>query len=321
MGLIDDIMAQPELADNPPVLVDIGAAGRLNPRWRRMARYCIAVAFDPDSREMGYAAGVSGRYRRLHVIPKIVTDRSVAELDFYLTRRAQTSSSLPPTPESVGRFLFADYFDVLEKKTLAATTLSAVFDELQLPGVDWFKSDSQGLDWRLFASLGEARMKGTLVAEFEPGIVDGYEGEDMLVDVMRAMAPLGFLMTELHPRGPQRLGPHTADRYFTGVWRLLLEGLAPKCPGWAGATYINELAQPERFTRRSALLGWTFATVLGQHGLALELADRGREQFDDGVFSRMTRHSVSRLRRRFWRLAPWLARRLARRLLRPTQSG
>jgi len=330
MPLIDDILTSPELADRPPVLVDIGAAGRLNPRWRPFARYSIGIAFDPDPREMGYIESAQRGYRKLIVVPRIATERDSDELDFHLAREPQCSSTLAPDTASVERFLIADYFTTKETTRLPATTLDRVLTELKLPGagarpgatagtaVDWFKTDSQGTDLRLFESLGADRMARTRVAEFEPGIIDCYRGEDLLADVMKAMAGRGFVMTGLRPRGPRRLRPSVADRHFTGRWRRLLEGLLPAIPGWASVVYVNELAEDGMPDRRTFLLAWVFATVLGQHGLALEFADRGRQLFDDGLFDRMIRHTKGRIRRRVLAAAPWLGRQLARRLLKPS---
>ena len=50
-------------------------------------------------------------------------------------------------------------------------------------------------------------------------------------------------------------------------------------PGWAEITYVNSLSGSQLFEERDFFLSWTFATVLNQHGHALDVALRA----DDGL--------------------------------------
>jgi hypothetical protein len=52
LNVVDRILRLPELEAAPPVLVDVGAAQGTHPRWRRMARYAVCVAFEADEREL-----------------------------------------------------------------------------------------------------------------------------------------------------------------------------------------------------------------------------------------------------------------------------
>ena len=58
--------------------------------------------------------------------------------------------------------------------------------ELEIKSFDWFKTDSQGTDLRLFKSIGETLIPKIIVAEFEPGFINSYLGEDKNV--------LGFVL-------------------------------------------------------------------------------------------------------------------------------
>ena len=73
---------------------------------------------------------------------------------------------------------------------LPALDIPSVLAELGLERVDWLKGDSQGTDLRLFRSLGDLA-SSVLVAEFEPGIIDAYEGEDKFADVLNDLVPAG----------------------------------------------------------------------------------------------------------------------------------
>lgn len=59
-----------------------------------------------------------------------------------------------------------------------------VLKSINIDYIDWFKTDTQGTDLRIFASLGDELINKILVAEFEPGIIDAYKGEDKLYKIM-----------------------------------------------------------------------------------------------------------------------------------------
>ncbi len=63
-----------------------------------------------------------------------------------------------------------------KKVELNSIHIQKALDNAKLDYVDWFKSDSQGIDLRLFKSLDEKIRSKILLAEFEPGIIDAYIG-------------------------------------------------------------------------------------------------------------------------------------------------
>ena len=77
---------------------------------------------------------------------------------------------LEPENEKLKPFVFSHLFDVEKEITLKTKSVSSVLKELSIPRIDWFKSDSQGIDLRLFKSLDSEVQEKILVAEFEPGM-------------------------------------------------------------------------------------------------------------------------------------------------------
>jgi hypothetical protein len=51
MKIIKTILESDYFAAAPPVLVDIGASGEINTKWKPIAPYSICIAFDADDRE------------------------------------------------------------------------------------------------------------------------------------------------------------------------------------------------------------------------------------------------------------------------------
>jgi hypothetical protein len=191
MNVVDKVLRRPEFEEYPPVLVDVGASSGVNPVWRALAKYSVCVAFDADDRGMGQTCRDSKLYKQLHVYDRILTSGSETMSDFYLTQDAPCSSMPPPNTKSLSAWEFADRFLVVGKQTVPTTNLKNVLTQLNLSRVDWFKTDSQGIDLRLFLSLDDALVQKVLVAEFEPGIIDAYQGDDKLWTLMSSMHELG----------------------------------------------------------------------------------------------------------------------------------
>jgi len=204
MNIIDKILSRSEFAENPPVLLDIGASGEIHPKWRRIAPYSVCIAFDADQREMGYTVKKSSGYRKLYVYNSIVAAEEQNETDFYLTRSPFCSSLLQPDQQNLKEWAFGGLFEVERTVRLKTATIPQVLAEIGIGKIDWFKTDSQGTDLRLFNSLGEERINRVLVAEFEPGIIDSYLGEDKLWQLMAYMEKKPFWMVSLEVIGSQR---------------------------------------------------------------------------------------------------------------------
>lgn len=304
MPIIDDILRRPEFREAPPVLVDVGASGGLNPAWEKIAKYATCIAFDADDRELARTRKTSAAYRQFHLYKRALSAGHEPRADFYLTSSPPCSSLLPPNLESLAAWEFADRFCVTEKATIPTIHIQDVIDELKLQRIDWFKTDSQGTDLRLFLSLGDEMVRKVLVAEFEPGILDAYVGEDKLSQVMACMDERSFWMSDIDIMGSSRLRKDQIPG-FTGVERRYLVYLLRTSPGWAEVTYMNCFRHQD-FTQRDFLLGWVFATLQSQHGFALELAGRAKQRFPDGIFERMEKHSLNRVRRSYLNLRAYL---------------
>lgn len=324
MRRIEQVLRRPELRERPPVLVDIGAAGRLPKAWRRLARHSICIAFDADDRDFGEQVKRSHSYRTLHLHNHIVTDQNLSELDFYLTHSPHCSSALPPDSEKLAAWIFADLFDMVRKVRLRARRLADVLAEHELTYVDWFKTDSQGTDLRLFLSLGETIVDRVLAASFEPGLIDAYQGEDKLHALLARMDRLPFWIHDMEVRGTQRLSRKLWEqriRQRTGDGPLL--GLRSS-PGWAEVSYLNTLEPAGRFDRRDFMLAWVLASIHAQHGFALEVAVKGEEQLGDPIFAELAHDSLREIVGPGDRLLPVVAkkamgvfREMRNRLLRP----
>lgn len=311
-SFIDSILTGREFRDSPPVLVDVGASGGWHAKWRSIAKHSICVAFDPDVRKMGHASQEKSPFKKCIVFNRVVTHQPTSESDFYLTASPYCSSVLEPDQDGLRHWAFEELFRVDRKVKLPAMDLAEALKEANLTGIDWLKTDSQGMDLRLFQSLPAEMRRRVLAAEFEPGILDGYKGEDKLYEVLRHMQEEGFFMSALNVKGTQRLSPTD----FTSIkawrrkpWRHALKG----SPGWAEVSYLNTLRKGA-FEKRDFLLVYVFACLEEQFGFASEIASLGHGQFSDPRFLELKFRALGEIRVRPWRWPGILSKRIQNKL-------
>jgi len=295
--MIDKILRRQEFAERPPVLLDIGAAGEIHPKWKRIAPYSVCIAFDADERESGFARKGTGAYRKLCVYNCIASEAPAGDADFYLTRSPHCSSLLEPQKDHLDAWAFSHLFEVERKSRMKTVPLSKVMEDAAAEKIDWFKSDSQGTDLRLFRSLGEKSVDHVLVAEFEPGIIDAYEGEDKLWGILAYMEKRPFWMANLAIKGSQRIRRDSIPNHSSYLVRRFAPVALKTSPGWGEMTYINTFPpDAEYLDKRDYLLGWVFSMIEKQYGFALEIASRGLRRFDDPVFLELEEGALARIR-------------------------
>lgn len=293
MRLINKILSSQLFIDQPPVLIDIGASGKIHKKWKKIAPYSICIAFDADERDFAPDAKVKSHYKKLLIKKRLVSDMAGESREFYLTRSPHCSSLLMPDTASLANWSFAPLFAVEKIQKLDTTDINSTLAEFNIGYIDWFKSDSQGIDLRIFKSLSESVRNNIIVAEFEPGILDGYINEDKLSDVLAYQDKhTTFWLADLTVKGTVRIPFTKLNELFSNKFlQKLYAKIGKISPGWAEMTYLNNFTNPSAVTKRALMMGWITATLLQQDGFAYMLADMGKEKFPDKLFVRMKRSS------------------------------
>ena len=281
-------MTRSEFQEKPPVLVDIGASGEIHPEWRLLAPFATCIAFDADDRDFDAAERKDRGFARLFLINRIVAAKSVKNADFFLTTSPYCSSALKPDARALEPWAFRDLFKLQEVVRADAIALGETLEKCSVEYIDWFKTDSQGTDLRLFQSLPDEIHESVICAEFEPGIVDAYIGEDKLHQVMSYMDKLPFWVTSMRVKGSQRLYRED-EGFLSSFQREHVRFFIKRAPGWCEICYLNTLQLSP--SSRDILLGWIIATIKSQHGFALYLAREGSHRFGDPIFEKMSHHS------------------------------
>jgi FkbM family methyltransferase len=295
--IINKIFSQSVFEDRPPILIDVGASGSVHARFKPLAKASVCIAFDADDREMHQVVAKDSKdFKRLYVVNSVLSEKEDTEIPFFLTKYPYCSSTLKPDSDSLKDWDRSEIFEIEKLSSIKATTLRKVLTELNLSKVDWFKTDSQGTDLRLFQSLGEDLIKKVLVAEFEPGFINSYVGEDKIHGVLSYMEKFNFWISDIKMRGFRRIKPDLKNKLFNKLEKVFFSKCLKQSPGWAEITYVNSLSGSQLFEERDFFLSWTFATVLGQHGHALDVALRADELFENGLFAEMASFSTRRMK-------------------------
>jgi len=296
-NIIHQISQRPDFIRKPPVLIDVGASGGLNPVWQKIASFSTLIAFDPDEREFGYIEQKGTGYKGNYVFKSIATSEiGITKKKFYLTKSPYCSSTLRPVSDKLKGHHFSDSYEVEKEIELTAVNIQDALDKLKLEHVDWFKTDTQGTDLRLFKCLKDSISRKVLVAEFEPGIMDSYEGEDKLADVLEYMDSLDFYLTNLNIKGPLKIDSNHFNQIFSGSLKKRLAGdMVKKIPGWAEMTYANSLADSS-FAEREYILSWLFHTLQDHHCIAYSVINDAKTKKPDELYKTLEAFSLSKIK-------------------------
>lgn len=299
MTIIEKILNHDELLKQPPVVLDIGASGEIHKEWETFAKYAICIAFDADDREMGFVENVEAGYKKLVVYNRIVTDSKDRKMDFYLTKSPYCSSLLPPDNESLENWSFGELFEVDRMVNLETVEMVTVLKELKVDKIDWFKTDSQGTDLRLFKSLGEDIIDKMIVADFEPGILDAYKGEDKAFKIIEYMDTRSFWLCDIEVKGPERVNFNELKEEFSAdelQYFAYGSSVLRNTPGWAEMSFFNSFDNNENLSMRDYLLGFLFSYIKEQYGHCLHIAKEGTKLFDEPLFTQLKEHTVALLK-------------------------
>ena len=303
-------MTHSSLLSSPPVLVDIGASGTIHKKWNPIAKYAICIAFDADSRDFEICESENKGWRKLYSMNRLVTSESAEEMNFYLTKSPHCSSSLAPDQKALEPWAFSPLFEVDNIVKLPSVDLQSALLKVDVDYIDGYKTDSQGTDLRIFNSLPKEIINKILLAEFEPGIIDAYQGEDKLHNLLAHMEKEPFWISNMEIKGSQRINNLDLKtlNYFQ---QRSIESFLKMAPGWCEISYLNKMEQSE-MTLREYFLAWVFASLNAEHGFALFVAKKGYELFGDKLLLKLKNKSMKELSSGYFHLSFKLLKRIAR---------
>jgi len=292
--MIDKILKHESFKNKPPVLVDVGASGDIHQIWKSIAKHCVCIAFDPDDRDLEASSQTGKGFKDFFIVNRIVSDTEGIK-KFYLTVSPHCSSSLNTDLTNLTPYDLKSAFEVMKEIELAAVTIDTSLEKIGLDYIDWFKTDTQGTDLRIFASINPKITEKILVAEFEPGIMDAYKGEDKLYKIMEFFEKKDFWCDECVVKGMRRIDPMTKENSFNTIEKRFFHLFQKSNAFWAEISYMNQMKTQE-FEIRDYLLMSVFSLIKEQYGFVTETCNAAKEKFEDPIFDDISEYAIYKMK-------------------------
>lgn len=286
-----------------PVLIDIGASEKPPEIWDDIKHFSRYVGFDPDSRDVPDSKSLG--YWKADIIDKAVIVGEDASVDIFLTKSPYCSSTLPPDLDYLNNYAWRDLFIVLEKTKVSAISLPTLITRINLDRIDWFKTDSQGIDLRLFLSIPGSIRDHILAVDIEPGLMPAYSGEDFFSETHESLIYQGFWLSDMSIGGCPRIHQNSINKIFKtkkpDAWKSCV-GAIPYSPYYCEARYLRsiEWLKSHNAEERDYLLLCIFALIDGKTGYALDVINAYKEKTNDSNIDVLENTLLNLIRKKIW---------------------
>ena len=182
--IINSIKQLPELTSL--ILIDIGAAGDIEPRWKKVEPILNYIGFEPDQRSRAILQEKKNNCLNYQILPYAIWD-SKSSIEINLCSKPQVSSSFLPNRNFVDLFPDSKRFDIESKVTLSTERL----DDLSISSVDFIKIDIQGGELKALNG-GVGLMEKTLGLEIEVEFLPMYSNQPLFGEISEFVTAHGF---------------------------------------------------------------------------------------------------------------------------------
>lgn len=165
-------------------IIDLGAAGGIEPRWAKISAYLNYFGFEPDSRAIQLAP--NKEFKSYTVIPSLVSNESGYK-DLYISHEEGKSSIYQPNIEFISRFPNSKRFKTVKTVSLETATI----DTLIKQEIDFIKLDIQGAELDALQGSQEV-LKSVLGIESEVEFMELYKSQPLFSRVNDFLLKQGF---------------------------------------------------------------------------------------------------------------------------------
>jgi FkbM family methyltransferase len=161
-------------------LVDIGAAGEIEPRFKPYSQFLNYIGFEPDERSRN---NIYNRYefKNYQILPHALASNVKSET-FNLCSDPQVSSLLEPNTNFIDRFPNPGRFDVIKKLFVECVPL----DDIKISNIDFIKIDIQGAENNVLIGASSS-LSSVLGLELEVEFSELYKNQFLFGDVCKTL--------------------------------------------------------------------------------------------------------------------------------------
>ena len=171
---------------NGLTLLDIGAAGGVQPRWEKVCKYLNYIGVEPDARSNDNLAD-QNIFRTITILDAFAWSEE-AEIQFNLCKKPRVSSAFKPNRKLLDIYPDSSRFDVIGKEYLKGEPL---FNKTNEYKIDFAKLDIQGGELDALIGLGSS-LDGCLGLEVEVEFSEMYNSQPLFGDINQFLSSRGF---------------------------------------------------------------------------------------------------------------------------------
>ena len=171
-------------------LLDIGAAGNIEPRWSKIAQYTNYIGIEPDNRSY---KNLKNKYKckTYKTIDTFLWDKE-EDLTFYVTKKPKCSSLLEPNREFLDKFIDSNRHDILKKEKVKSSTIHKNFSKNE---IDFIKIDTQGAELKILKG-GEEELDQCLGMEIEVQFAKLYKNASLFEQINCHLKSKDFIFVD-----------------------------------------------------------------------------------------------------------------------------
>ncbi len=175
----------------PLVLVDIGAAGGLQPKWQKHRRKTRSVLFEPNPAEAA----------RLRAAPDtiVIENGLSAEPGVHTLNIAHwfgCSSMLDPDPDTLAGYKIAPLYAAEQQVSIDCKRYDQLYREGKVPVPDAIKVDVEGYEHQVLSGFGDL-LHQVLGIEAEAWFYPVFKGQKLLHDLVALLAAYDLRLRRL----------------------------------------------------------------------------------------------------------------------------
>ena len=163
-------------------LLDVGAAGEVEPRWRPFKKRIKYVGFEPDKRTRDKLLTADVNFADYKIYPICLSDKPKS-VPIYLCQNPEVSSLYMPNMTFLQNFPGSERFKVVREENIEAASI----DSLPELSPDFVKLDIQGSERDVLKGAASV-LNDVLGLEVEVEFVELYKGQSLFGDVCEELA-------------------------------------------------------------------------------------------------------------------------------------
>lgn len=178
-----------EIVDDKVKLIDVGARGGIDSRWKPYYQNIEVLAFEPDPKECGVLNSQPFPYS-VRFLPVALGAQDGEEATLNICKSPGCSSLLKPNMELCSAYPYGTEMEVVKRIPMILNRMDTVCADFQ---PDVIKIDTQGTELDVLRGAGRL-LNDTLAVELEVEFVSQYEGQKLFADVDIYMRKQGFML-------------------------------------------------------------------------------------------------------------------------------